>query len=124
MISLSAAPAEDLPKQFEGQPVYRVGSGVTPPKALNAPDPPYSEEARKKKVQGTVLLRVIIGPDGKAHNVVVTRSVGYGLDEKAVESVKQWTFQPSELNGTAVPVVINIEVRFHLYDKFGSPLSR
>lgn len=94
---------------------YRVGGGVSAPKVLYAPDPEYSEEARKAKYQGTVLLYVVVGPDGKAHEVRVSRALGMGLDEKAVEAVKLWKFEPAHLDGRSVPVQVNVEVNFHLY---------
>jgi len=98
-----------------GGGAYRVGGGVSAPKALYQPDPEYSEEARKAKYQGTVLLWVIVGPDGKAHEVRVQRSLGMGLDEKAMEAVKLWKFEPAKLNGSPVAVQVNVEVNFHLY---------
>src|SRR4029078_7499530 len=65
-----------------GGGAYRVGGGVSAPRAIFSPDPEYSEEARKAKRQGTVVLWVVIGPDGKPRDVRVQRSLGMGLDEK------------------------------------------
>lgn len=79
------------------------------------PDPEYSEEARQAKYQGTVVLWVVIGADGRAHQVRVQRSLGMGLDEKAIEAVRQWRFQPSMKDGQAVAVQVNVEVNFRLY---------
>jgi periplasmic protein TonB len=98
-----------------GGGAYRVGGGVSAPKALFAPDPEYSEEARKAKYQGTVILWVLVGPDGRAHDIRVQRPLGMGLDEKAMEAVKNWKFEPAKLNGSPVAVQVNIEVNFHLY---------
>jgi len=98
-----------------GGGAYRVGGGVSAPKALYAPDPEYSEEARKAKYQGTVVLWMVVGADGRAQQVRVQRSLGMGLDEKAIEAVRQWKFEPAKLNGQAVPVQINVEVNFRLY---------
>jgi len=98
-----------------GGGVYRVGGGVSEPRALYTPDPEYSEEARKSKYQGTVILWVIVGPDGRPHDIRVQRSLGMGLDEKALEAVKQWRFEPAKLNGQPVAVQINVEVNFRLY---------
>jgi TonB family protein len=98
-----------------GGGIYRVGGGVSAPRAIFAPDPEYSEEARKAKYQGTVVLWMIVGPDGKARDIRVTRSVGLGLDEKAIEAVKTWKFEPARKDGQAVPVQINVEVSFRLY---------
>jgi protein TonB len=99
-----------------GGGVFRVGGGVSAPKELYAPEPEYSEEARKAKYQGTVVLWVVIGPDGRPHDPIrVLRSVGMGLDEKAIEAVKQWKFDPAKKDGKPVAVQIAVEVDFHLY---------
>jgi protein TonB len=99
-----------------GGGAYRVGNGVSAPRALSTPDPEFSEEARKNKWQGTVILYAIVGIDGRAHNVRVVRSLGMGLDEKAIEAVaRDWRFDPGRKDGRPVPVEINIEVNFSLY---------
>ncbi len=98
-----------------GGGAYRVGGGVSAPRAVYAPDPEYSEEARKAKYQGTVVLWVVIGPDGKPHDIRVQRTLGMGLDEKAIEAVKQWKFDPARKDGQPVAVQINVEVNFRLY---------
>ncbi len=94
---------------------FVVGGGVTAPRPLFSPDPEYSEEARKAKHQGTVLLWVVIGPDGRVHNMRVQRSLGMGLDAKAMEAVKTWKFVPAHLNEQPVAVQVYIEVNFRLY---------
>jgi TonB family protein len=94
---------------------YRVGGGVSAPRILYAPDPDYSEEARKAKYQGTVVLWVVVGPDGRPRDVRVQRSLGLGLDEKAMEAVKSWKFEPARKDGQPVAVQINVEVNFRLY---------
>ncbi|HKU21068.1 MAG TPA: energy transducer TonB [Terriglobales bacterium] len=98
-----------------GGGVYHVGGGVSAPRALYAPDPEYSEEARKAKYQGTVVLWVIVGPDGRPHDIRIQRSVGMGLDEKAIEAVRTWKFEPARKDGQPVAVQINVEVNFRLY---------
>ncbi len=98
-----------------GGGAYRVGGGVSAPRALFAPDPEYSEEARKAKYQGTVVLWVVVGPDGRPKDIRVQRTLGMGLDEKAVEAVRTWKFEPARLNGNPVAVQINVEVNFRLY---------
>ena len=60
-------------------------------------------------------LWVVVGPDGRVHDVRVTRTLGMGLDEKALEAVKTWRFEPSRKDGQAVAVQVNVEVNFHLY---------
>src|SRR6516225_5455436 len=91
-----------------GGGAYRVGGGVSAPKALYAPDPEYSEEARKAKYQGTVVLWLVVSADGKPQQIRVQRALGMGLDEKAVEAVRQWRFEPARKDGQAVPVMINV----------------
>jgi len=98
-----------------GGGVFRVGGGVSPPRALDTPDPEYSEEARKAKYQGTCVLWLIVGPDGKPRDVKVARALGMGLDEKAIEAVRNWKFAPAMKDGKPVAVQINVEVNFRLY---------
>jgi TonB family protein len=92
-----------------------VGNGVTPPKPIYHPNPEYSEEARKAKSQGTVVLWIIVDPQGQPQDIRVVRSVGKGLDEKAFEAVRKWRFEPAKLKGQPVAVQINTEVTFKLY---------
>ena len=99
-----------------GGGVYKLGDiGVTPPIAKYHPEPDFSEEARKAKYQGTVVLAAIIGPDGRPRNLRVVRSLGMGLDEKALEKVKTWLFEPGKKNGQPVSVAMTFEVDFRLF---------
>ncbi len=98
-----------------GGGVYRVGGGVSAPRPIYDPDPEYSEEARRAKYQGTVLLWVIVGQDGRPRDIRVQRSLGMGLDEKATAAVQNWKFAPSMRDGHPVAVQVNIEVIFRLY---------
>jgi protein TonB len=98
-----------------GGGLFHVGGGVSAPRPIYDPDPEYSEEARRAKYQGKVLLWVIVGPDGRPHDIRVQRSLGMGLDEKAIEAVRQWKFEPSMKEGHPVAVQVNIEVSFRLY---------
>jgi protein TonB len=97
-----------------GGGVFRVGGGVTAPGLLFKVEPEYSEEARKAKYQGTVLLYIEVDPSGKATNIKVARSLGLGLDEKAIEAVKKWKFKPGYKDGKPVTVAATIEVNFRL----------
>ncbi len=97
-----------------GGGVFRVGGGVSAPVLLYKKEPEYSEEARKAKYQGTVVLYVEIDPSGKATNMRVVRSLGLGLDEKAMEAVKLWKFKPGAKDGKPVTVAATIEVNFRL----------
>ncbi|HKT52624.1 MAG TPA: TonB family protein [Candidatus Angelobacter sp.] len=99
-----------------GGGIYSIGDiGVTPPVAKFTPEPDFSEEARKAKYQGTVTLSAIIGPDGKPHNLKVVRSLGMGLDQKALEKVRTWLFEPGKRNGQPVAVAMTLEVDFRLF---------
>jgi len=75
----------------------------------------HSEEARKAKYQGTVVLWLVVDASGRPQQIRVQRALGMGLDEKAIEAVKQWKFDPARKDGQAVPVMINVEVNFRLY---------
>jgi TonB family protein len=95
--------------------VYRSGvGGVTRPTVLVKKEPEYSEEARKAKVQGTVIVSIVVTPDGRPTQMKIQRSVGLGLDEKALEALAQWRFNPGKKDGKPVPVEASIEVNFRL----------
>jgi len=98
-----------------GGGVFRIGGGVSAPKPLFTPDPEYSEEARKAKYQGTCVLWMVVGADGRPREVRVARGLGMGLDEKALQAVKQWKFEPAMKDGHPVAVQMNVEVSFRLY---------
>jgi len=97
-----------------GGGVYKVGGGVSQPTLLMKVEPEYSEEARKAKYQGVVLLYVEVDASGKATNIRVSKSLGLGLDEKAIEAVKKWKFKPGYKDGKPVTVAATIEVNFRL----------
>src|SRR6185312_1774195 len=98
-----------------GPGLFHVGNGVSAPKAIFTPEPEFSEEARKAKYQGVVVLSGIVGVDGRVHNAHVVRSLGMGLDEKALEVVKLWKFDPGKKDGRPVPVEMGLEISFNLY---------
>lgn len=97
-----------------GGSAFRVGGGVSQPAVISKVDPEYSEEARKAKYSGTVLLQLIVDVDGRAKAIKVVKGVGLGLDEKAIEAVQKWKFLPGRKNGTPVPVYATVEVNFRL----------
>jgi TonB family protein len=97
-----------------GGGVFRVGGGVTSPVPVYKIEPEYSEEARKAKYQGTVVLSVIIDATGKPTNLKVVRPLGLGLDEKAIDAVRKWRFRPGTKEGKPVAVFATIEVNFRL----------
>lgn len=98
------------------QGIFPAGKqGVTVPQVIFNPEPSFSDEARKVKAQGIVLLLVVVGKDGHTYDIRVGQSLGLGLDEKAIEAVKNWRFRPGTLNGQAVATQIAVQVDFHLY---------
>jgi len=98
-----------------GGGIFHVGGGVSPPHTIYAPEPEFSEEARKAKYQGVCTLGLIVGTDGRPSNIRVLSSLGMGLDEKAIEAVRTWKFEPAMKDGHPVRVEIAVEVDFHLY---------
>jgi TonB family protein len=97
-----------------GGGAYRIGGGVSPPSILFKVEPEYSEEARKAKFQGTVLLFVVVDEKGNPRDIKILRPLGLGLDQKAVEAVEKWKFSPGKKDGKPVPVQAQIEVNFRL----------
>ena len=95
-------------------PVAKVGGAVLPPVLAQKQEPEYSEDALATKFQGTVMLSIVVGTDGLAHDIKLLKSLGFGLDEKAAEAVSQWQFKPGTSGGVPVPVSATIEVNFRL----------
>jgi TonB family protein len=93
---------------------YHVGGGVTAPVVVYRIDPEYSEEARKARFEGTVLLAAIVRKDGRVDVLNLVRSLGFGLDQNAVDALRKWRFRPGTKDGRAVDVWLNIEVSFHI----------
>jgi TonB family protein len=93
-------------------PGQQIGRGA--PMVIYKVDPEYTEEARRAKLEGGVLLKIVVGADGVAKNIQVVRSLGLGLDEKAIEAVSRWKFRPGEKNGQPVDVTATIMVNFRL----------
>ena len=95
-------------------PIYKVISrgGVSAPHATYTPDPEYSEEARKTKQMGTVVINLIVDASGTARDIQIQRPLGLGLDEKAIKAVSTWKFDPAQKDGVPVPVGIYVEVNF------------
>ena len=97
-----------------GPSPYRPG--LTQPMCQYCPDPTYSDEARKAKLQGSVTLEVLVDADGRTAHIRVARGLGFGLDEKAEEAVRAWHFVPArDAAGRGVPAWVTIEVTFHLF---------
>jgi len=118
IIALLVALSFSLMAQAPPTPSRRPGFGgpVSPPSVVHKVEPEYSEEARRASLEGTVLLRIIVDEDGRPRELKVMRSLGLGLDEKAIVAVSNWQFAPGTKDGQPVPVQAQIEVNFRLLD--------
>ena len=96
-------------------PRVLMPGGIVAPRAVSAPDPEYSDEALKTHLEGTAVLKLTVDPEGKPRDIKVFVPLGSGLDEKAVDAVKTWRFEPATKDGKPVAVQIYIEVQFHVY---------
>lgn len=97
-----------------GGGAYHIGGGVSPPSILFKVEPEYSEEARKAKFQGEVVLQIVVDEKGNPRDIKIIRPLGLGLDQKAVEAVEKWRFSPGKKDGKPVPVIAQISVNFRL----------
>ena len=98
-----------------GGGAYSVGGNIAAPVPIYKPEPPYSEEARKAKYQGTVVLLIVVDSQGDVADVSVLKPLGMGLDEKAVSTVRTWKFHPALRNNTPVAVRVSVEITFRLF---------
>jgi TonB family protein len=99
-----------------GGGVYQVGGGISAPTVIHSVEAEFSDEARRAKYQGVCMVSLIVDAQGNPQNIHVARALGMGLDEKAIEAIRQYKFKPAMKDGkTAVPVMITIEVDFRLY---------
>ena len=94
---------------------YHVGGDVSAPKLVYAPDPEFTEKARKAKYQGVCVIKTIVDTEGKPQRIQVVRHLGMGLDNKAIEAVRQYKFTPAMRDGKPVDVEVHIEVNFRIY---------
>lgn len=102
------------------EPVHKVGDeGVQAPKVTFDVRPAYTAEAMREKIQGKVELQTVVGTDGKPGEVTVKTSLDktHGLDDNAVDALKQWRFEPGRKDGKAVPVLVSVEMTFVLKDQ-------
>ena len=113
---LAAQESSDKSAQTtESDTVYEPGNGVTPPKGVYMPNPEYSEKGRRKKISGTVVVELIVTPDGKVRDVKVTKNLEPSLDQQAIAAVRTWMFEPAKKDGKPVAVHIHAEVSFHIH---------
>jgi TonB family protein len=97
------------------EPVLASAPGVTTPRPTYRVEPRYTDDARAAKLQGSVLLSVVINEQGRPEEIKVTRSLDPGLDERAIEAVQQWQFTPGTKDGSPIAVTAAVEVNFRLF---------
>ena len=85
------------------------------PRAIYSPQPGYSDQARKMKVQGTIVMSLTVGADGLPRDVKIERGLGYGLDEEALEAVRKWKFQPALKDGQPIEAKVHVQTTFRLF---------
>ncbi|HYL78401.1 MAG TPA: TonB family protein [Bryobacteraceae bacterium] len=107
----------DFERGARAQRAYRIGGGVTAPRVIYKVEPQYTEQARNARFEGTVILFVVITPDGHATEIKVLRPLGMGLDQAAIDCVKKWKFRPGLKEGNPVPVQATIEVNFRIRER-------
>lgn len=119
-------PSSEAKPVIDADGTYHFGNGVTRPILVYSVDVEFSEAARRKKIQGTVVVGLKVGTDGLPTDVHVVHSAAEGvkpklrkaaasLDEKALEAVRQYRFKPGMYEGKPVPMAVTIEVNFHIY---------
>jgi TonB family protein len=108
----------DAPPPPEPAPgTVRIGGNVSAPRVLSAPEPEFSEEARRSRISGNVLVYLVIDESGLPQDVKVIRGLGHGLDEKAVEAVSKYRFKPAMRDGVPVKVEMHVEVNFQIFTR-------
>jgi TonB family protein len=95
--------------------IFSVGNGVSAPVPIYKPEPPYTKEARAAKLEGTVVLWIVVGADGAVTDAKVVKGTDKGLTENAVETVKTWKFRPAMKAGKPVPCKVSVEVSFKIF---------
>lgn len=93
---------------------YRPGSGIDPPSLLREVKPQYTDDGRRQGVEGDVVLEIVVRRDGTVGEVKILRRLGAGLDQKAIEAVRQWRFSPARRMGAPVDVIVEVAVEFKL----------
>ena len=93
---------------------YRPGSGIAPPQLLREVRANYTDDARRKAIEGEVVLDIVVRRDGTVGQIRVVRTLGGGLEQKAIDAVRQWRFTPASRNGVAVDVSVDVSVEFKL----------
>jgi TonB family protein len=114
VIAVGAPPAAPHPVQVAPE-IFSVGYGVSAPVPIYKPEPPYTKEARVAKLQGTVILSIVIGAAGAVQDVRIEKPLDPGLDQNAVNTIKTWKFDPAMKDGKPVACKVTVEVGFRIF---------
>jgi TonB family protein len=93
---------------------YRPGSGITPPSILHEVKPDYTEEGRRRSIEGDVVMEIVVRRDGSVGDVKLLQGLGAGLDQRAADAVRQWRFSPARRLSVPVDVIVEVAVEFKL----------
>ncbi len=110
-----AAPNAPAPSTEASRKTAFVSGYLRPPILVFQVDPEFTEQARKKHIRGNIAVAATIDTEGNPQDVHVVRGLGLGLDEKAIEAVKQYRFKPALRDGTPVEFPMMIEVNFQIF---------
>jgi TonB family protein len=114
-LSFDVTPQDGAAAGTAPEKIYHVGNGVTPPALTYSVDAEFTQKAKQAKYQGVSVVQCVVDTHGMPQHVHTVRKLKMGLDEKAIEAVRQYRFKPGTLDGKPVSVAITIEVNFHLY---------
>src|SRR5438270_11923617 len=106
--AVCCAGAQDQESNGLSGKIRKIGDGVTPPRPIRQTDPEFSDQARRAHFQGTCILGLRVGEDGMPRSIKIIKSLGMGLDEKEIETVRTWKFDPARNDGKRVPVEIAV----------------
>ena len=101
--------------QAPAEKPYELSDDITPPRLLEVANPEYTDVARKKKIEGTVVLDIVVDKKGNVIDAKVKKGLGYGLDESAIAAVKVWLYKPAEKAGQPVPVHMEVTTDFYMH---------
>ena len=113
LVAMALTVVRPVWSQSDGK-AYKVGDGIMQPRVLSKVDPEYTQDAKDDRIEGPVVLKTIITAEGNASEITVVKSLNPGLDQKAIEALSKWTFQPGTKDGKPVPVWANVEINFRL----------
>jgi TonB family protein len=114
MAQAKAVPAKAAQAAQPAVEAVSLTDDITPPKLREVATPEYTAEAKKKKIEGSVTLLIVVDKKGEETNAKVIKGLGYGLDENAVVAVKEWRYKPAEKDGEPIAVKMEVSVDFFL----------